>query len=56
MSNIRDEEGGRNAHDMEIIGRKRIVFIVDEAHRSTFGEMLAVIKETDVYKRQGLEG
>ena len=46
MSNIRDEEGGRNAHDMEIIGRKRIVFIVDEAHRSTFGEMLAVIKET----------
>lgn len=46
MSNIRDEEGGRNANDMEIIGRKRIVFIVDEAHRSTFGEMLAVIKET----------
>ncbi len=46
MSNIRDEEDGRNAHDIEIIGKKRLVFIVDEAHRSTFGEMLTVIKET----------
>ena len=25
---------------------KRIVFIVDECHRSTFGEMLLIIKET----------
>ena len=46
MSNIRSEEDGLNANDVEIIGKKRLVFIVDEAHRSTFGDMLAVIKET----------
>ena len=46
MSKIRDEDGGRNAQDISIINRKRIVFIVDEAHRSTFGEMLSTIKET----------
>lgn len=46
MSNIRDEEGGKNARDIELIGKKRLVFIVDEAHRSTFGDMLAIIKET----------
>ena len=42
MSNIRDEEGGKNARDIELIGKKRLVFIVDEAHRSTFGDMLAI--------------
>ena len=46
MSNIRNEDGGLNAHDMDVINRKRLVFIVDEAHRSTFGEMLSIIKET----------
>lgn len=46
MSNIRDEEGGLNTRDIEIIGRKRMVFIVDEAHRSTFGDMLRTIKDT----------
>ena len=46
MSNIRDEDGGRNASDIALIGKKRLVFIVDEAHRSTFGDMLAVIKDT----------
>lgn len=46
MSNIKDEEGGLNARDMELIGKKRIVFIVDEAHRSTFGDMLITIKHT----------
>ena len=30
----------------ELINDKRIVFIVDECHRSTFGEMLSTIKET----------
>lgn len=49
MSNIRDEEGGLNRHDIELIGEKRIVFIVDEAHRSTFGDMLTTIKETFPY-------
>lgn len=46
MSNIRDEDGGRNARDIELINKKRIVFIVDEAHRSTFGDMLITIKNT----------
>lgn len=46
MSNIRDEDCGRNAHDIQLINRKRIVFIVDEAHRSTFGDMLSIIKGT----------
>lgn len=46
MSNIKDEAGGLNAHDIELIGDKRIVFIVDEAHRSTFGDMLITIKTT----------
>src|SRR5690606_40976937 len=46
MSNIKNEDGGLNAHDIELINKKRIVIIVDEAHRSTFGEMLMTIKET----------
>lgn len=46
MSNIKDEEGGLNAHDIELINKKRLVFIVDEAHRSTFGDMLITIKNT----------
>ncbi len=46
MSNIKDEAGGLNARDIEQINGKRIVFIVDEAHRSTFGEMLITIKTT----------
>lgn len=46
MSNIKSEDGGSNAHDIDIINKKRLVFIVDEAHRSTFGDMLLTIKET----------
>lgn len=46
MSNIKDEEGGINTHDLEQMQNKRIVIIVDEAHRSTFGDMLITIKET----------
>lgn len=47
MSNIKDEEGGMNTHDIKLMNSKRIVFIVDEAHRSTFGEeMLPTIKKT----------
>lgn len=40
------ENGGFNAHDIQLIREKRIVFIVDEAHRDVFGEMLRKIKET----------
>lgn len=46
MSNIKDEEGGMNTHDIELMNKKRTVFIVDEAHRSTFGDMLIDIKRT----------
>ena len=44
MSNIKNEENGLNAHDLALINAKRIVLIVDEAHRSTFGDMLRDIK------------
>lgn len=44
MGNIKDEEGGVNAHDLRIMNSKRIVFIVDEAHRSTFGDVFPAIK------------
>jgi type I restriction enzyme R subunit len=46
MSNIKDEPEGLNANDIQLMNGKRIVFIVDEAHRSTFGDMLITIKET----------
>lgn len=46
MSNIREEEGGLNVHDIALINKKRLVFIVDEAHRSTFGDMILTVKDT----------
>jgi type I restriction enzyme R subunit len=50
MSNIfeavDDEGAATNTADIEKIRAKRLVFIVDEAHRSTFGDMLIIIKRT----------
>jgi len=46
MSNIDSEDNGLKAKDIELMSSKRVVFIVDEAHRSTFGEMLITIKNT----------
>ncbi len=46
MSNIKNEDDGLNGFDIDVINKKRIVFIVDEAHRSTFGDMLYTIKKT----------
>jgi len=50
MSNIfeavDDEGSATNSSDIEKIRAKRLVFIVDEAHRSTFGDMLIIIKRT----------
>tara|TARA_Y100000296_G_C5179598_1_gene262666 strand:+ start:12402 stop:16208 length:3807 start_codon:yes stop_codon:yes gene_type:complete len=50
MSNIFeavDDEGtATNSADIEKIRSKRLVFIIDEAHRSTFGDMLVTIKRT----------
>lgn len=45
MSRIHDDAQWRQA-DLEKITAKRIVFVVDEAHRSTFGDMLVRIKQT----------
>ncbi|WP_122755347.1 type I restriction endonuclease subunit R [Pseudomonas viridiflava] len=46
MSRLKDEEDGLKSHDLERIRAKRIVFIIDECHRSTFGDMLIDIKRS----------
>lgn len=46
MSRLKDEEGGLNGDDLEKMRAKRIVFIIDECHRSTFGDMLIDIKKS----------
>lgn len=45
MSKIK-EDGTASTIDIESINCKRIVFIIDECHRSTFGEMMYTIKNT----------
>ena len=44
MSRVKDD--ATSANDLKAIRSKRIVFIVDECHTDTFGEMLATIKQT----------
>ena len=46
MSKLKDEENGLKGHDLEVMRAKRIVFIIDECHRSTFGDMLSDIKKS----------
>lgn len=46
MSNIEEDAGTIITSDIAKIAKKRLVFIVDEAHRSTFGDMLRTIKTT----------
>lgn len=47
MSNIKEDAAIKmRARDLEEMKSKRLVFIIDECHRSTFGKMLASIKET----------
>ena len=47
MSNIKnDAEGALKEADIQRMNSKRMVFIVDECHRSTFGDMLQTIKQT----------
>jgi type I restriction enzyme, R subunit len=46
MCKLKDEEDGLKAHDLETMRAKRIVFIIDECHRSTFGDMLIDIKKS----------
>lgn len=46
--NVADDTdaSGYKPKDIQLINRKRIVFIVDECHRDVFGEMMRKIKET----------
>ena len=47
MSNIREDADSKmQAKDLLDMQSKRLVFIIDECHRSTFGEMLSNIKKT----------
>ena len=47
MSNIKDDAQNKlNPNDIVLINAKRLVFIVDECHRSTFGDMMQTIKHT----------
>ena len=48
MSNIKDVVG-IYTHDIDLINRKKLVFIVDECHRDTFGTMMTSIKEFKYY-------
>ncbi len=45
MAIIASEDNGRNQHDLDLINRKRIVIIVDECHRDTFGDMMHDVKK-----------
>jgi len=44
MSRVKENESLK-AHDLEMIRKKRIVFIVDECHRSQMGDMHQAIKD-----------
>lgn len=46
LSNISEEMEGLRDADLKKIRSKRLVIIIDECHRSTFGEMLTTIKDT----------
>lgn len=46
LSNISEEAEGLREADLRKIQSKRMVIIIDECHRSTFGEMLTTIKNT----------
>lgn len=46
MSRVNAEDLAERAKELEQIQRKHMVFIVDECHRSTFGDMLITIKAT----------
>jgi len=46
LSGVTRDAEGIKAVDLDKIVAKRIVIIIDEAHRSTFGEMLSNIKKT----------
>ena len=44
MSNVKPGEGGVTQAELDRMSNKRVVFILDECHRSTFGTMLQDIR------------
>lgn len=46
MSNISEENNRMKSSDLAAMNAKRLVFIIDECHRATFGVMLLTIKRT----------
>lgn len=46
MSNIRAGEGGMTQEEVDRLAARRIVFVIDECHRSTFGDMLQDIRRS----------
>lgn len=46
LSRVNDEQGRKRKRDIEKIQSMRVVIIVDECHRSTFGDMLTTIRQT----------
>lgn len=46
LSNISEDMEGLKDVDLKKIRSKRLVIIIDECHRSTFGDMLTTIKDT----------
>ena len=46
MSNISGDNESLKKDDVDKINERRLVFIIDECHRSTFGDMLLTIKHT----------
>lgn len=46
LSNISEDTNALKIDDIKYIAKKRLVIIVDECHRSTFGDMLTTIKKT----------
>ena len=46
MSNVKAGEGGVTQAELDRMSKKRVVFILDECHRSTFGSMLQDIRKS----------
>lgn len=46
MSNIKAGKGRVTQAEIDGIGRRRLVFVIDECHRSTFGDMLQDIRRS----------
>lgn len=46
LERINDEDYHEKKSDLDLVKSKRIVFIIDEAHRSQFGEMHEKVKRT----------